>query len=288
MEEFFGEVSMTASKRPMEDDFSNRTKHRRPGHKGGKGAGSSNGSKGHHKDTTNSSLMETEDMEEAFRLACRLLLQNTDSIHVLRQDTAIVWFARTSQPTVVPTLFAAATKWKDDANREQPSAVGRLPLREVLFMTMIHTLLKELREVEKDEELRAKYQFSGWLDKECRWVFQKWDPDTRTLLVDTNRRSIPIPDMIQNVQAILDLITQHHVLHRFHSTRRLSQDLQGIAVLLMDVSVRETQGTRLFQQLLNLQNNAVWQLIGLQYKREGLRRSPLAVKLQEWAYGSAQ
>ena len=63
-------------------------------------------------------------------------------------------------------------------------------------------------------------------------------------------------------------IDQTPILHRFCATRRLDQCDAGIVVFLQDISVRDANGTRVFEGLLDYQGCTAWQLIGELYRKE--------------------
>ena len=56
-------------------------------------------------------------------------------------------------------------------------------------------------------------------------------------------------------------------------TRTLIQDKTKIPVpvFVQDLSIRDPNGTQVFQGLLDFQGNTAWQLIGVQYRRENLQ-----------------
>ena len=131
LDEFFGKVvTESAAKRPRttEDEAQPRRS---------KGGGYGKGQKGHRRGTTEGL---TGASPELLQCICRALVQHEDSVQVLRQDTAWVWFLRTDKPTIVPQLFQAAAAWKQEANQPTPGLVGRKPLREILFLTILRNL----------------------------------------------------------------------------------------------------------------------------------------------------
>ncbi|CAE7464758.1 Riok1 [Symbiodinium sp. CCMP2592] len=171
--------------------------------KGGDGPGDS---KDHRNQT------EGSDPEQILKMVCRALVQREDTLQVLRQDTGFVFFARTSAPSIVPTLFQVGHRWKAEAEKEIPN----------------------------DEALVQQCIRSGWLDKDQKWVFQKWDSVLRSLQADTKRAALATSTVLAKLRV----------------------------VLLMDLSVRQQQGTQMYGLLAELCQNSVFQLIGTQYKRE--------------------
>ena len=56
------------------------------------------------------------DHQTAIKTLSRFVLQQTATPQVLHQDTTLVWFARKSVPTAIPSLFAMGNRWKQEAD----------------------------------------------------------------------------------------------------------------------------------------------------------------------------
>ena len=139
LDEFFGKVvTESAPKRPRTEE--DQVQPRRS-----KGGGYGKGQKGHRRGITEGSAGVNP---ELIQCICRVLVQHEDSVQVLRQDTAWVWFLRTDQPTIVPQLFQAAEAWRQEANKPAPGLVGRKPLREILFLTILRHLSQNIRKLQ--------------------------------------------------------------------------------------------------------------------------------------------
>ena len=70
------------------------------------------------------------------------------------------------------------------------------------------------------------------------------------------------------------------VVTRFSCTRKLTETMETQATFYFDLSCRN-QGQAAWDTMIQLQGNCVLQLIGLAYKRAGLRRGPMAQKLRD-------
>ena len=201
------------------------------------------------------------------------------------EDTAWVWFLRTDKPTIVPQLFQAAAAWKHEANQPTPGLVGRKPLREIIFLTILRNLSQNIKSFKADPDHQQTCKQQGWITQEGMWQFQKWCPDSRTLKVDTARSPLSTDAILQVLAEMMEAVVVAPVLHRFHSTRKITLETTGIITMIMDVGQRKDQGGRIYLHLEALQACAVWQMLGVQLKRETLKRSPLVDKIQQMVSG---
>ena len=216
----------------------------------------------------------------------RLLIAHEDAILTLRQDTAFIWFLKCEAPTIAPDLFRAAEAWRVEAGKSAPTIVGKKPLRDVLFLTILKNLSANLKSWQKDAAHQETSKKQGWITAEGHWLFQKWDPDTRTLIVDSNRPALTTQAILDTLSDMMEDVLKDTLINRFHSTRKLTADTTGVVAMIMDVSLRKELGGKLYWRLQTLQANTAWQTLGIQYKPESLHRSPLAAQVQRMAYGN--
>ena len=173
-------------------------------------------------------------------------------IQALRQDTGLVFWARYDPPSIIPVLQASAKKWQGRAELAQ-GKLGNMPLREVLFVGILNTLVNTLTALDKDPEQIQKCQSSGWLNPEKCWVYQRWDRDQRVLVIDDSRTPKSSPQVLEDAQEMLRLAVMGHVIHRFHATKKLDMCSSGVLTLVMDLSVREPAGMDLHRLLMDYQ-----------------------------------
>ena len=62
---------------------------------------------------------------------------------------------------------------------------------------------------------------------------------------------------------------------RFHAPRKLkpTPEAENKAVFKLEISLRHPEANTLYQCMGKLENNAVWQLIGCQLRKDGMRRA---------------
>ena len=167
-----------------------------------------------------------------------------------------------------------------------PTIVGKKPLRDVLFLTTLKNLSANLKSWQKDAARQETSKKQGWITAEGHWLFQKWDPDTRALIVDNNRPALTTQAILDTLSDMMEDVLKDTLINRFHSTRKLTADTTGVVAMIMDVSLRKELGGKLYWRLQTLQANAAWQTLGIQYKPESLHRSPLAAQVQRMAYSN--
>ncbi|CAE7411472.1 unnamed protein product [Symbiodinium sp. CCMP2592] len=228
----------------------------------------------------NKTELPIEQLMEIVRLLVRTSVRHEDAIQTLRLDTGLVWFVKTGDGTpdttsIIPYLQAVAAKWHGKENTEMSDR----PLREVMFMAILQRLLTKLDEVAKDQAVALRCQQAGWLTTEQKWVYQKWCKETRTLVQDKTKVPVLHQTLVTSIRNMLRMVDEGPVLHRFCSTRKLDQYETGVAVFVQDLSIRDPNGTQVYQGLLDYQGNTAWQLIGAQYRKENLQRAPAVQEL---------
>ena len=258
-----GNAIQSGSQRALETNARPVAQPRLDAGKGGRGKGS--------KARLRGGTYNNDEDPRIWTMLARALVRHEDSIQALRQDTGLVFWARYDPPSIIPVLQASAKKWQGRAENAQ-GKLGNMPLREVLFVGILNTLMKALTALDKDPDQIQRCQTSGWLNQERCWVFQKWDRDQRVLVVDDSRTSKLSAQVLQDVQEMLRLAVMGHVINHFHATKKLDMCTSGVLTLIMDLSVRESAGMDLHRLLMEYQGSSVFQLIGLQHRRDSLKR----------------
>ena len=197
-----------------------------------------------------------------------------------------VWFLNCEAPTIVPDLFRAAEAWQVEAGKSAPTIVGKKPLRDMLFLTILKTLSADLKNWQKDTVHQETSRKQGWITADGQWQYQKWCADTRTLVVDSRRPPLTTQAILDILSEMMEDVLKDTLINRFHSTRKLTADSTGVVAMIMDVSLRKEMGGKMYWRLQTLQANTAWQILRIQYKPESLRRSPLAEQIQRMAYGN--
>ena len=95
------------------------------------------------------------------RLMARAIVDQADTIAVLRQSTAWVMWMQTTQPSLVPTLSATAALWKEKVSDDTSELFG-LGLRLALIWSLLRTLRITLES--PSAELLSDARERKWID----------------------------------------------------------------------------------------------------------------------------
>ncbi|CAE7234626.1 unnamed protein product, partial [Symbiodinium sp. KB8] len=210
----------------------------------------------------------------------RLALKQEEELLVLKQDYSLILFLKAGSNSVLPFLYQAATLYKAKQKESPTWSVNFQPPRTVLALAMIKELATRLDAVMKDKNRFKEIQDLGWMDQQGAWKFQVWNGTLRHLQEDTERAPLPT----QNLKELLEELYKSlkgEVVARFRCTRKLTDTMESQATFFFDISTRGT-GQEAWKILMMLQGNCVLQLIGLGYKKAGLRRGPVAEKVRDW------
>ena len=251
MNEFFGEVKQEPTakrRRPEEHNKENKFEPQRT--KGGKN-------------------------EELVSTLARLAIKQEEEIQVLKQDHSFMLFMRPGKDTVLAFLFQTATLFKKKQEESPTWGADFQPLRVVLSLA----LFRELATVEKDDNKLKELMDMGWMTQDFKWKFQVWNPTLRHLQEDKSRPPLATADIKHMLDKLYAAI-KTDVVTRFCCTRKLTETMESQATFYFDLSCRN-QGQVAWDTMTQLQGSCVLQLIGLAYKRAGLRRGPLAQKLRD-------
>ena len=152
-------------------------------------------------------------------------------------------------------------------------------LRSSLLWCILHKLTLTLQS--EEQALLEMAVQNGWYTKEQTWVYQVWSPAQKQLQVDTSRKPLTTNDVLQLLGDMKKLVSGDTV-SRFHATRPLTDQMSGqVLTMVMDISFRKAESNELYNLLERLQGLAALQLCGVEYRREGFKRSPAAQRLLE-------
>ena len=220
--------------------------------------------------------------KETLRLVTRALIHQQEAIDTLRLSTGWVWWLRIPEPSVVPTLVQAAEVWREQVVLKD-SKIQDTPLRQALFWSMMQFLRGTL-ETMTEANLKLSKD-SGWVNEQGHWVFQRWNPELKALEVDPNKSALTHETLMKIIVDIQSL-THRETLSRFHVLKSLEPEMEGQTVrVMMDIALWCPEADRMFQQLSALQGNAALQIVGLQFRRSTMQRSPVIKQLMENVFG---
>ena len=215
----------------------------------------------------------TKDMNKLLYLISRILVQHEDSINAAKMDRGFtVFMAQTGPAGLLTNLYQASVAW-NKVRETEPKKITQ-PLRITLLTLMIAELKVRLQNLDSKPEAKKLAMNEGWLDQQERFQYQKWDGDSKKLLPNPAMPGLPIQDVMQTLTEMEPLILEDLVL-RFHAPRKIkpSPETENKAVFKLEVSLRHPDAHTLYQNMAKLADNAIWQLIGCQIRKDGMRRS---------------
>ena len=161
------------------------------------------------------------------------------------------------------------------------------PVRAVLLHTLFQALLGSLQDISSSQEKQKVLQEKGWLNQDGLWNYQRWDGEQQALVIDEARQPVNHQDLIGKVGQFAEIVLNKDVIHRFNATHSLSMNKTGTSTFLLEVGLR-AQGVELAWAILEaISGLSALQVIGLQVRREGLRRGGLANDVQKLLNASA-
>ena len=210
-----------------------------------------------------------------------LLLRHEDQFGVLAQSTAWVMFMGTAPPlSVVAPMAAVASQWHKD-QRERPGSL-KFPLRVLLFQSFLHSMGQALEKLTNDPAYKAEAIRLEILQEPDQLPFLRWNPEVRQVEVLASQMPLKVAEVAQMLQELMVLSAAPGVITRFHSTRKLSEELAGPTITFkLEVGLRETKTFRFWQILESLSGNSALRLVAASMRQEKMARSPLAMRITE-------
>ena len=212
----------------------------------------------------------------------KTVLRQQEELKVLRQDTGFILFLKPGEDGVMSVWYKAALTFKAKQEAEPAWQLGQLPLRMVLALTMFKELTDRLNQTLASQEKLRKVTDKGWRDS-TGWRFQRWNAAQRQLEVDSSRPPIPDDQMLDHLATILQCL-KHPIVTRFRCKRKLMETMTSQATFLLDISLRCHSAVTMWDTMKILQNNAVFQLVGMAYKTEGLGSGAQEKQLRDMIY----
>ena len=207
----------------------------------------------------------------------KLIIRQEAQLQILKQNSAWQVFLQPGAAGPIPVLFKAAEAYKEQAKTKFMEA----PVRAVLLRTLFQTLLHCLQALSTDTAQQKMVQSLGWMTAEGHWCYQRWDSESQSLKVDEARTPMPHPDLIALIAKLVDLVAVRDVIHRFNAIHPISVEKEGTSHFKLEVGLRARGVEDTWNGLEQIANLAALQLVGMQIRREGLKREGLANEVQK-------
>ena len=207
----------------------------------------------------------------------RLVLKQEEELQVLKQDHSLIMFMRAGSDSVLNLLYCTATLYRQKQAASPTWGAQFQPPRTVLALALFRELASRIDHVWSDKDRLKEVQSMGWLDTSLHWKYQLWNPTLKCLQEDKERKPVPNEEMKQLLEQLYAAL-KGPVVTRFHCTRKLTETMESQATFFFDLS---TTGQQAWDLMMKLQGSCVLQLVGVAYKKAGLRRGPMAEKIRE-------
>ena len=206
----------------------------------------------------------------------RLVIRQETQLQILKQNSAWMVYLQPGPNGPVPLLFQAAEKYKEKAMTQFMEA----PVRSVLLHTLFKTMLHCLQALSTNQEQQKAAQDKGWMVAEGLWSYQKWDGENQVLEIDESQKPMPHQEL-GLTQRMSELVLQRDVVHRFNATHQISAAKEGTSTFMLEIGLRAKGVEETWSGLERITNLAALQLVGMQVRRESLRRGALANEVQK-------
>ena len=264
------EPSQTESERPPKAAKVELGKRGRPSDNSNSGGRSDKGQgKGGHK--------AQPQMAALVKAMGKLIIRQETQLQILKQNSAWQVYLQPGTAGPIPVLFKAAEAYEEQAKTKFMEA----PVRAVLLRTLFQTLLHCLQALSTNVAQQNMVQSKGWMNADGSWSYQRWDSDSQSLKVDEARTPVPHQELVTLIAKLADLVVVRDVIHRFNAIHPISVDKESTSHFKLEVGLRAKGVEDTWNGLEKITNLAALQLVGMQIRREGLKREGLANEVQK-------
>lgn len=227
---------------------------------------------------------EQASLQEQVTQLARVVMKHEDQINTAKLDRGFVFFLHNGEGSILQNLFDISQRTRKAYDNGQ---MLENPLRILLLKALFVELEGRLKILDKDPQALENSKQKGLLGDQG-WFYKRWDRKTRKLVDDPQRSPLPSAEMATLLMDMFRLLNATTVL-KFGASRGIHEealeDPDSTTVFLMEISLRGQEADALHQHFARLAGNAVWHLLGIQVKRDTLRRSGQARRLGEMALG---
>ena len=208
-----------------------------------------------------------------------LCLQQEDALNRIRLETShTLHLAQQGQGAVLKALYNAGTAWQVKKNSAEPVQA----LRVVLFGLLLAETQARIQLFSKDDAAVKAAQANHILDKDKRFVYQKWDAQASKLVTDPDKKGLTLEEVMA-ILTELRKLSNDQTITKFNASRRLKKepDNDEKAVFTVEVAMRSPPANRIQGLLDQMTDNAAWGLVAAQLRPPNLKRRGLASAIQK-------
>ena len=238
-----GQQGTTGAKQPRENSSADGlpSKRAKPTRRGGRGRGQS---------------LPEEQIGNVVTMLASLCLQQEDALNRIRLETShTLHLAQQGQGAVLKALYNAGTAWQVKKNSGEPVQA----LRVVLFGLLLAETQARIQLFSKDDAAVKAAQANHSLDKDKRFVYQKWDAQASKLVTDPDKKGLTLEEVMA-ILTELRKLSNDQTITKFNASRRLRKepDNDEKAVFTVEVAMRSPPANRIQGLLDQMTDNAAW------------------------------
>ena len=176
----------------------------------------------------------------------------------------------TGTPEFPSTPVQSRTSLERQSTKECRESAPSERLDHLPHGTPLEKVLEDLK-----GPLLEKAQSQGWLTD------QTWSPSMGALVVNPDKAPVPTQQIVKELKEIIPLLSVPYMIHRFHANRAMKETSDRVSAFQLEVSGRTEGSRKVWLALETLSNCSVLQIIGIQLRRDSLRRSPAPELVQK-------
>ena len=223
--------------------------------------------------------LSQEQIGNVVTMLASLCLQQEDALNRIRLETShTLHLAQQGQGAVLKALYNAGTAWQVKKNSGEPVQA----LRVVLFGLLLAETQARIQLFSKDDAAVKAAQTNHVLDKDKRFVYQKWDTQASKLVTDPDKKGLTLEEVMA-ILTELRKLSNHQTITKFNASRRLKKepDNDEKAVFTVEVAMRSPPANRIQGLLDQMTDNAAWGLVAAQLRPPSLKRRGQASAIQK-------
>ena len=175
-------------------------------------------------------------------------------------------------------MYQAGQDWSNKIQKGEKLGPRRL----VVFGLLLKETEARMQLLLKEEDMLKRAKEAQWVDSAGRFNFQKWNTATKKLEIDETREGLTPDAIVKSINKLAEL-AKPSTITKFNAKQRRNEEPEegDAAVFTVEVSLRSQGAQEIHQHHQELQDDAVWQLVGAQLRPPTLKRHGIAVALQK-------
>ena len=200
------------------------------------------------------------DVEAVVYAMAKLCLRQETELSELRQEKSFLLHVNAGPHGILKPLIQASIKWNELRDQMKVDC----SLKSELFRLMLKETAARMEKFERTPESIAAAEKAKWVATQpLTWLYQKWDPDARLLVLDPSRQGVSHQEVKTLLESMSEALKQDPAaLNQFTPKRKLTETMSGASVAFkVTVGLRSSQCQILYDAFAKLAGMSVLQLI---------------------------